>query len=125
MSVRDIKAGRAYVEMYLKDVLAPGLKKAAKRLTAFGRAVNKLGAGLIAGGAALAVPLAAGVQTFTDWGDELAKMSDRTGISVASLSELTHAALQSGASIEELENAVKLLQKNLWTAAAGGTTGST
>jgi hypothetical protein len=120
MAVRDIKAGRAYVEMYLKDVLAPGLKKAAKRLTAFGRAVNKLGAGLIAGGAALAVPLAAGVQTFTDWGDELAKMSDRTGISVASLSELTHAALQSGASIEELENAVKLLQKNLWTAAAGG-----
>jgi hypothetical protein len=123
-ATREIRAGKAFVELALKDRLQRGLNQAAKRLQAFGKTVNRIGAGLLAGSAALATPLAAGVHVFTEWGDQLAKMSQRTGISVASLSELTHAAQQSGASVEELENAIKLLQKNL-LAAAGGSKSAT
>ena len=43
------------------------------------------------------------LRAFMNTGDELDKMRQRTGFSVEALSELRHAADQSGSSIEDLE----------------------
>lgn len=52
-------------------------------------------------------------------GDELQKMSLRTGLSAEALSELKHAAEISGSSIEDLEKGVKTLSKRISDARFG------
>lgn len=72
------------------------------------KAVGKAASGLaIGGGLALAGFAAGAVKNFLDVGEELDKMSKRTGISVESLGELKFAAEQSGSSIESIEKATK------------------
>jgi hypothetical protein len=66
---------------------------------------------LVAAGAAALGPLAATVRVFTKAGDELEKMSRRTGLSVEALSELGFAAEQSGADLETLEKGVRTMQR--------------
>lgn len=56
---------------------------------------------------------AVGVRNFLSLGDELDKMRQRTGISVEALSELRHAAKQSGASLGDVEKGVRRMQKGL------------
>ncbi len=110
---RGIRAGRAFVELGVSDRLTAALKRAERKLKAFGESVRSLGlrlAGL--GGAALA-PLAGAVKLFSDAGDALDKMSLRTGVSVEALSELGFAAEQSGADLQTLENGVRVMQRTL------------
>ena len=55
-----IRAGRAYVEMYLEDgKLERGLRKAQQRIAGFGSAMRRIGAGLMGFGAGILAPLAA------------------------------------------------------------------
>ncbi|GHT41198.1 hypothetical protein FACS189443_2630 [Planctomycetales bacterium] len=56
---------------------------------------------------------------FAKFGDQMAKMSQRTGVSAQELSLLGFAAGQSGSSIESLGNGIKKLQKNLVEASRG------
>ncbi len=110
---RGIRAGRAFVELGVSDRLTAALKRAERKLKAFGESVRSLGlrlAGL--GGAALA-PLAGAVKLFSSAGDILDKMSLRTGVSVEALSELGFAAEQSGADLQTLENGVRVMQRTL------------
>ncbi|MGP1272734.1 MAG: hypothetical protein ACTS22_05330 [Phycisphaerales bacterium] len=110
---RGIRAGRAFVELGVSDRLTAALKRAERKLKAFGESVRSLGlrlAGL--GGAALA-PLAGAVKLFSSAGDILDKMSLRTGVSVEALSELGFAAEQSGADLQTLENGVRVMQLTL------------
>ena len=110
---RGIRAGRAFVELGVSDRLTAALKRAERKLKAFGESVRSLGlrlAGL--GGAALA-PLAGAVKLFASAGDTLDKMSLRTGVSVEALSELGFAAEQSGADLQTLENGVRVMQRTL------------
>lgn len=110
---RGIRAGRAFVELGVSDRLTAALKRAERKLKAFGESVRSLGlrlAGL--GGAALA-PLAGAVKLFSSAGDTLDKMSLRTGVSVEALSELGFAAEQSGADLQTLENGVRVMQRTL------------
>jgi hypothetical protein len=51
--------------------------------------------------------------------DRIAEMAQRIGISTDALQELSHAANLSGASIEDLENGLRFLNKNLGEAQAG------
>ncbi|MDX9911210.1 MAG: hypothetical protein RBS39_05215 [Phycisphaerales bacterium] len=116
---RGIRAGRAFVELGVSDRLTAALKRAERKLKAFGESVRSLGlrlAGL--GGAALA-PLAGAVKLFASAGDTLDKMSLRTGVSVEALSELGFAAEQSGADLQTLENGVRVMQRTLNDAARG------
>lgn len=66
---------------------------------------------LVSGAAFAAVTGAVGlaVHSFADAGDELAKMAQRTGISVEALSELKYAADLSGTSIDAIELSSKKL----------------
>lgn len=122
-SSQGIRAGRAFVELFADDTkLVRGLRAAEKRLKAFGAGVQSIGTKLFALGSAAVAPLLATTNVFASMGDQLAKMSLRTGISVESLSELGYAADQSGASIEMLEGGVRKMQKFLLDAAERSTT---
>ena len=110
----DIKAGGAYVEVFVK-----GFRTAQQQLTAVGAGVTKLGAGIAAVGAAIVGPIAAAVQHFTAAGDALGKMSARTGVSASALAELGFAAEQGGATIEDVEKGIRKMQMTLGDAAQG------
>lgn len=118
-STRDIKAGRAYVELSTKNQLARGLHTAEKQLKAWGASVRTIGLTLGAVGAAIVAPIGAATRVFASMGDEVNKASQRTGIAVESLSSLKYAADQSGASLEELEKATKKMARTIVDAAEG------
>jgi len=108
---RGIRAGRAFVELGVSDKLSAGLRRAQRRLQAFGAGVRQVGLRLVAAGAAALAPLGLAVRIFAKAGDELEKMSRRTGVSVEALSELAFAAEQSGADLETLEKGVRTMQR--------------
>lgn len=110
---KSIRAGRAFVEIFADDSrLARGLNRAQQRLENFGRAAVAVGASVAA-----AMGLATG--KFVSFGDQLDKLSARTGIAVESLSELKFAAEQNGSSLEELGNAVLRMNRRLGRITAG------
>lgn len=115
----DVKAGRAFVEILAKDNVQKGLRSAQAKLQAFGAGVAKIGGAMFAGGAAVIAPLLAAVNSFSEAGDKLAKMSDRTGATVEALSELSFAAERSGTSITAVEGAISTLQGTLVEASRG------
>ncbi|MBX3363944.1 MAG: phage tail tape measure protein [Phycisphaeraceae bacterium] len=116
---KDIRAGRAFVELGVSDRLTAGLRAAQRRLQAFGAGVRSLGTRIAAIGTAGLAPLAASVRSFASAGDTLEKMSRRTGIGVEALSELGFAAEQSGADLETLEKGVRTLQRTMNDAERG------
>lgn len=121
MMAKDIQAGRAYVELMLKDKnFQQRLAAAGKKLVAFGKTAALAGAAV---GAAALTGVTVAVRQFTKLGDELDKMSQRTGVSVEALSELKYAAEQSGSSISEIEGSIRGVQKAL-TAAKMGSQGA-
>ncbi len=116
---QGIRAGKAFVELGVSDKLTRGLRRAQKRLKAFGAGLRNIGTRITAFGATLAAPLAASLKVFSSAGDQLDKMSKRTGVSVESLSELGFAAEQSGADLETLEKGVRVMQRTMGDASQG------
>ena len=115
-----IRAGRAFVELFADDSkLVRGLRRASAKLKAFGESVRNMGLKLAGLGAAVATPLLASTKVFSKMGDDLAKMSARTGFSVETLSELGFAADLSGASMEDLEKSIRRMQATIVDAAQG------
>jgi hypothetical protein len=119
---RGIRAGRAFVELGVSDKLSAGLRRAQKRLEAFGQGLRAIGTRLAGIGVTAVTGLLAGVKHFSDAGDALDKMSVRTGVSVEALSELGFAAEQSGADLDSLETGLKHMQKSVVEAARGSET---
>lgn len=121
-SAQGIRAGKAFVELFADDTkLVRGLRAAEKRLEAFGASVKAIGTKLLGIGTAAVAGLVATTTVFASMGDELAKMSVRTGISVESLSALGYAADQSGADLTVLEGGVRRMQRFLTDASQGST----
>lgn len=109
-----VKAGEAFVEIFADSTkLQNSLKKASARLKSFGATATKIGAGVAGVGLALAAPFIKAISVFTKVGDELDKMSKRTGIAVESLSALGFAAEQSGASLAVLEKGIRTMQRSI------------
>jgi hypothetical protein len=117
MAKADVMAGRAYVSLFVKNETTAALAKAKKELQSFGKSMMAVGAGVSAIGTGIVGTFGLMVKRFSDAGDALDKMSGRTGVAAAALSELGFAAEQSGGSIEDVESAIKTLQKRL---SAGG-----
>ncbi len=114
VSPRGIRAGAAYVELYAKDnKLVRGLRRASRRLKAFGAGIRGIGVRMAGISAAIIAPLVASTKVFAGMGDELAKMSARTGFTVEALSELGFAAEQGGADIETLEKGIRTMQRSI------------
>ncbi len=114
-----IRAGKAYVELALQDKLTKGLRAAQQKLQAWGAGIRGIGTKIAGVGAVAAAGLGAAVKSFAGFGDTLAKMSQRTGISVESLSELGYAADQSGTNLATLETGVRIMQRTITEAAQG------
>lgn len=111
---REIRAGRAYVELSTRaNKFNKGLAAAAARLKAWGTAVSLAGLKLAAGAGIILAPLILATKSAIALGSELLEMSQRTGLSVETLSELKFAAEQSGNSIESIEKSVRKMQQQL------------
>jgi hypothetical protein len=114
MAKADILAGRAYVSLFVKKSdFKKALDAAKKDLDEFGKKLMSVGAGIAAAGGAITGSLTGALLHFAKVGDELDKMSLRTGVSSTALAELGFAAEQSGASMETVESALKRMARNL------------
>jgi TP901 family phage tail tape measure protein len=108
-----IRAGRAFVELFVDDSKMQGtLKRTSANMRKWGAAIGAIGAGITG------VFLKA-ADSFAKAGDRLDKMSKRTGVSVEALSALDFAASQSGTSLEAVEKAVRGMSRNLVDAERG------
>lgn len=116
----EIRAGRAFVELAARTQgLEAGLNRARDKMRSFAASIAGIGASIASVGAAITAPLAIAVNSFTSYGDQIEKAAVRTGLSIQSFAELAYAAEQSGASVEELDNAIGRMQANLVDAAEG------
>ena len=117
---QGIRAGRAFVELFADDSkLVRGLRQAERRLRAFGDSIRNFGFKLTALGSAMLAPLVASAKLFIGYGDQVAKMAKRTGLSVEALSELQYAAGQSGVEVATLENGLRRMQRSIYDAGRG------
>lgn len=105
---RAIKAGEAFIELTLKDQkMQHGLRGAIRTMGRLAVSVAKVGTALAAAfGAGAAFTVRRSLREFAQFGDQMEKMSARTGISAQSLTELKFAAEQSGTTIEQLGQAM-------------------
>ncbi len=116
----DIKAGRAHIEMYVKNKgLIRGLQKAQARLRAFGTGLQSIGIKTLAAGSAITAPLLLATKKFMSMGDEVAKMSIRVGFGVRALSELGFAAEQSGSNLDQLGTGLFRMIRRVANASTG------
>ena len=75
-SAGAIRAGRAFVELFTDDSkLVRGLRGAEKQLKAFGARIKKMGMSMVALSAIMAAPLIAGGTVFTNFEQQMAKVS--------------------------------------------------
>jgi len=112
---RDIEAGRAFVRLWLKNdltkQLSGALNSAGQKMQTWGRGIQKVGLPIAAAGGAITAAFAGAVGHFAAVGDELDKMSKRTGVAAPALAGLGFAAEQSGASLEDVEKGLKRQSK--------------
>lgn len=107
MARQDILAGRAFVELALKDdQFLRGLRRASGALRSFGEGVATFGGGMLKLGAAMLAPLAAAVTHFVRTGDALSDMADRTKIAATRLAELKYAAEKADVELSDVEKAL-------------------
>ncbi len=78
----------------------------------------------VAGFTAISAAIGVAVNNFSKTGDELLKMSQRTGIAVETLSQLKFAAEKDNVSIDDLEKSIKKMQVTMYDAAQAGSKSS-
>jgi hypothetical protein len=98
----------------MTGALQKSLRKAGTQLKSSGMQAVRVGAGIATAGASILAPIAASVREFARFGDELDKMSQRTGIAASTLAEFGFAAEQSGTNISDVEKAVKRMQGSIF-----------
>lgn len=108
-----IRAGKAFVELSLKDKsLEAGIARAQQRMVKFGSILSGISAGITG-------PLFAMTKSFASAGDQIHKMSLRTGVAATELSALGYAAGQSGSNLESLGNTLFRMNRRIANAANG------
>ena len=119
-STGAIRAGRAFIEIGANtNPLIKGLKFTTKKLNEYASRAAGMGRKLFAAGAAILAPIGAAIISYAKTGDELGKMSARTGATTQALSEMGFAAEQTGSDIKTLENGFKGMDKFLLNAERG------
>jgi len=119
-SQQGIRAGRAFVELFANDEkLKAGLARAEADIKRFGATVAGMGRQMAMLGAGMLAPVIGAVKLFASAGDDLDKMSRRTGVGVESLQGLGHAAKQSGADVTTLETGIRRMSRVIYDAGRG------
>ena len=105
---RAIKAGEAFIELTLRDQkMQGGLRGALRSMGRIAAAAAKVGVAMAAAfGTGALVAIQNSVRHFAQFGGQMEKMSQRTGLSAQTLTELKFAAEQSGTTIEQLGQAM-------------------
>lgn len=91
-----IRAGRAFVELGVKDKLTAGLKRAQQQLQAFAAGMRSAGLQLTGIAAAVAAPSAVVAKTFADFEQKMARVKALTGANAQDFDRLTAKARQLG-----------------------------
>lgn len=117
---KSIEAGRAVLKLTIDDKeLAKKFAGLKRQVQNAARSIRSAGLQIGALGGAIVAPFALATRQFIKTGDELNKMSARTGVAVEALSELKFAAEQSGASLGDVEKGIKGMQRSLLDAELG------
>ena len=117
MGASDIKAGSAYVEIGAKtQPFEAALGKVKAGLSSLLGSFAAMGAGIAGLGAAMMAPLVSSIHVFAEYGEHIAKIATKTGMSADTLSGLAYAAKQSNVNVGALTGAVKALRKSGLTA---------
>ncbi len=117
-SQNDIRAGRAFVEVFTDDSkLQQGLLAINKRMDAWSQQLSSMGMKAMLAAGAFSLPFITGAKVFSSFGDQIEKMTYRTGMSSEALSEISYAAQICGTDIKAVEISIKGMQKTLSGAA--------
>lgn len=93
----DVKAGRAYVELFVKDnMLTRGLNSAGAKLKSWGQGIAQAGRTGVMASAAMLAPVAAAVKVFANFDDKVRAVRAVTGASAADFAMLTDTAKELG-----------------------------
>jgi len=93
---RGIRAGRAFVELGVSDKLTAGLRRAQRRLKAFGDGVRSIGQRLVAVATVAAVPFALSSRAFASFEQSMARVRALTGAAEADFQRLAAEAKRLG-----------------------------
>ena len=120
MASKALEAGRAAIKASLTtEQVRKGLRNLSKQLATMGAKFNAIGRQASIAGGAITAAFTAAVKTFTTVGDDLDKLSHRTGISVESLAGLGFASEQAGQSVQVLEASIARMQRSIFDAGRG------
>jgi hypothetical protein len=119
MASSDIRAGRAFIEIYTKDSMARGLAMAQMKLRAFAAGVTAIGLPMQAIGATIAALLGGTAAVFGRSGSAVYEMAQRTGMGAEAVSELGYAARQTETDVAALETGIKWMQRTIAQAEDG------
>ncbi len=93
-----IRAGKAFVELFLDDSkLVRGLRRAQAKLKAFGKSVQQFGRQLLSVGSLAAVPFALSAKTFANFESQMARVQALTGATGEQFTRLEQEAKRLGA----------------------------
>jgi len=91
---RDIPAGRAFVELFVKNAsLMRGLRDAKQRLESFASTASLVGGSMMAAGAGLAAPLMASMNAFGGFQDRMLGIAASTGATAEQLKAIQAASM--------------------------------
>jgi len=116
MGAGEVRAGKAFVEVYTKDSTKGGLDGIKAKLGAFGSQVAKIGG--IAVTAATAA-ITASVMKAVSTGANIQDLADRYAIGTTAIQQLSYAAKMSGTDINTLIVGIKNMQKGLGNGTIG------
>jgi len=111
--------GDAKITINADDKASAKLQNVSVSLDQMGKKATIAGAAMLAAGVALAAGLFKMADSYTKAGDEIAKMSKRTGIATEELSIMRHIAGLSGTSLESVEKGIKRMASTLEDAKDG------
>lgn len=119
MSAAAIEAGKAWVELRIKDVTGKDLQKVQDRFVRWGQRLTVVGAAIAAGSTAIVAGLVAAAMQFNSMGSQALDMATSAGMAVEEFSALGYAAKQSGATVEQLASGMNALNRFTVQAAQG------
>jgi hypothetical protein len=110
----DIAAGRAYVELLLKDEsFRARLKNVSTTMAAWGRGLRTVGYGISGVGAAILSPFIASLPMFVKSGARIKDLGDRLSAPIDDMQRLSFAFEQTGTNLEENMSNLVRFQKEL------------
>jgi len=93
----DIRAGRAFVELFVKNAsMTKGLRDARRQLRDFGRSATIAGKQIALGGAAMLAPFVQGVRTLVGFSDSMLTVKAVTNATAAEFDKLSQQAKELG-----------------------------